>query len=329
MTADGSPILERTLNSGQFEISEPRIELGKLSDVGPLNWLAHRAAGVVLGTPSVKGAEALSLNPWLLWPWFVYGASITPLRRRRDPNIQLVILRTIWNAHGRYEWYVHFHVSRLGGISPETIERVTRGPDEPGWTDEQRALLRAVDEIQADHRIGDVTWKELEPYLDNRRTAELFFVIGLYDQLAMLFNSVGLQPEEKRYNWAPLMLTRRGDDSDALLPAAFRGAESRIAQMLDVIGQSPYGTVGINGRSVSVLTLDEGRSVAIPLPYGNRRRWVADVLAAGTAEVRIGDRTHTLESPRILDATQTQSMSTRVHRISRLMPVLVADFARS
>ncbi|NMN94722.1 carboxymuconolactone decarboxylase family protein [Nocardiaceae bacterium YC2-7] len=319
MTADGSRILERTLNSGQFEIPEGRIELGKLSEVGPLNWLAHRAAGLVLGTPSVKGAEALSLNPWLLWTWLVHSAAITPLRRRRDPNIQLVILRTVWNAHGRYEWYVHFHVSRLGGVSPETIERVTKGPDEPGWTDEQRALLQAVDDIQRDHQISDVTWKELEPFLDNRRIAELFFVIGLYDHLAMLFNSVGLQPEPKRYNWAPLMLTRRPDDGDALLPDALRRVEPLLTGVL------PYGDIVVGARRVRAVVLDEGSQIAIPLAYGKARLWITDLLAAGSAQIALADRILEITQPRIVDATQTYAMSARVQRLSRLMPVLIAD----
>ncbi|MET9492427.1 hypothetical protein [Nocardia sp. NPDC006630] len=328
MTADGSPILERTLNGGQFDIPEARTELGALRKVGPVNWLAHRAAGLVLGTPSLKGAEALSLNPWLLWPWALYGASITPLRRRRDPNIQLVILRTVWNAHGRYEWYVHFHVSRLGGVSPETIERVTQGPDQPGWTDEQRALIRAVDEIQRDRLISDATWKELSPFLDERRLAELFFVIGLYDQLAMLFNSIGLHPEERRYHWAPLMLTRRPDDSDALLPSRLRGADRFIAGRLAALTaeRNPYISITAGGRTVRAVALFHGDTVAIPLPYGKNRRWVHDVIAAGTAEIEFpnGQR-RVVGAPRLVDATQTQAMPARVHRLSKLMPILVAS----
>ncbi|WP_051180012.1 carboxymuconolactone decarboxylase family protein [Nocardia concava] len=327
MTADGSPILERTLNGGQFEIPGPRWELGKLRKVGPLNWLAHRAAGLVLGTPSIAGGEALSLNPWLLWPWALYGASITPLRRRRDPNIQLVILRTVWNAHGRYEWYVHFHVSRLGGVSPETIERVTLGPDQPGWTDEQRALLRAVDEVQRDRMISDTTWKELSPFMTDRRLAELFFVIGLYDQLAMLFNSLGVHPEPRRYHWAPLMLTRRPDDSDALLPSGLRAADRFIAGRF-AGRRTPYAQLTVGGRTVSVIVLVESDTVAMPLPYGKNRRWITELIAAGSADIELPTgRRSTLHAPRLVDATQTQAMPARVHRLSKLMPVLVATLA--
>jgi len=318
MTADGSPTLRRTLDSGQFDIPGPRIELGLLRDVGPFNWIAHRAAGLVLGTRSLKGAEALSLNPLLLWTWLLHSAAITPLSRRRDPNIQLVVLRTVWNAHGRYEWYVHFHVSRLGGISPDTIERVTRGPDDLDWTDEQRALLRAVDDLQRDRCITDLTWKELEPYVDKRRLAELFFVVGLYDHLAMLFNSLGVHPEPRRFSWAPLMLIRRPDDSDALLPARLRVVDRAVARV------GGYGTVTVAGRSVPAIILREGDQVAIPLPYGRNRRWVNDFLAAGLATASARKHTYELSAPVVLDAARTQSMSSRVHTLSRYMPVLVA-----
>lgn len=327
MTADGSAILDRTLNGGQFPLEGQRVPLGGWRKIGPVNWLAARAAGLVLGTPTVKGAEALSLNPLLFWTWLLHAAAITPFHRRLDPNIQLVILRTVWNAHGRYEWYVHFHVSRLGGISPETIERVCHGPADPGWTAEQRALLRAVDDVQAERKISTATWAELAPYVDDRRLAEFFFVVGLYDQLAMLFNSLGLEHEPKRFRWAPLMVTRRPDDSDALLPRRIARLERSFATRLvkALKHRSPYVLLRVEGREVPVRAIVDENLVTIPLPYGDNRRWVRAVMRLGEATLVVADQNIVLMSPRVLDSTQTQAMSKRAHRASRISKVLVAE----
>ena len=54
-------------------------------------------------------------------------------------------------------------------------------------------LLRSVDELAADHRVGDETWKRLAEDFDRRQLMDLVFTIGAYDLLAVAMNTFGLQ----------------------------------------------------------------------------------------------------------------------------------------
>ena len=59
-----------------------------------------------------------------------------------------------------------------GALAGERIEQVKAGPDHPAWSDFDRALLRAADELHDDSCISDATWAEL------RAAYDMFVSIG-------------------------------------------------------------------------------------------------------------------------------------------------------
>jgi 4-carboxymuconolactone decarboxylase len=67
------------------------------------------------------------------------------------------------------------------------------GPDAPVWGPRDAALLRSVDEIAADHRVSDQTWKRLAEDFDRQQLMDLVFTIGAYDLLAVAMNTFGLE----------------------------------------------------------------------------------------------------------------------------------------
>jgi len=109
---------------------------------------------------------------------------------------ELVILRVAWLRRCEYEWAQHVLMAREVGLRDEEIERVRQGPDAPGWSAPDAALLRAVDELEDDACIGDTTWKSLAEQLDRQQLMDLVFTIGAYGLLALAFNSFGLQLDE-------------------------------------------------------------------------------------------------------------------------------------
>jgi 4-carboxymuconolactone decarboxylase len=72
---------------------------------------------------------------------------------------------------------------------------VRSGPAAPGWSERQRLLLAAADEMHGDGRIGDATWAGLAADFDEPRLIELCLLIGHYEMLAMTLNSLGVEPE--------------------------------------------------------------------------------------------------------------------------------------
>ena len=118
----------------------------------------------------------------------VLFASTLSLRQR-----ELLVLRVAAVRQAEYEWAQHVVIARDVGIEPDEIDRVTEGPDAPGWSPLEGAMVRAVDELVADARITDATWEVLARELDEQQLMDLVFTVGVYDLLAMAFRSFGVE----------------------------------------------------------------------------------------------------------------------------------------
>lgn len=108
---------------------------------------------------------------------------------------ELVILRISFLRRSEYELVQHLVVGRNAGLSEAELERVTLGPDAPGWAALDADLLRAVDELHADARIAEPTWRRLTAQLSSEQLMDLVFLVGCYDLLAMVFKTFGVQLE--------------------------------------------------------------------------------------------------------------------------------------
>jgi len=84
-------------------------------------------------------------------------------------------------------------MGRRAGMTDEEIARVAVGPDAPGWTPRQLALLRATDELHATRTLGDETWAALRSELDERGAIEFCLLVGHYEMLAMTLNALRVQ----------------------------------------------------------------------------------------------------------------------------------------
>jgi 4-carboxymuconolactone decarboxylase len=54
---------------------------------------------------------------------------------------ELVILRAGYNWKAGYEWAQHKRIGLDCGLTEEEIERIKAGPDAPGWSANDKALL--------------------------------------------------------------------------------------------------------------------------------------------------------------------------------------------
>lgn len=106
---------------------------------------------------------------------------------------ELAILRIAWLCQAPYEWGEHVLVARDIGITRDAVERVTQGPDAPGWTPLEAAVLRAADELYDDAMISDATWAVLAEHFDDRQLIELPMLIGQYQGVAYYQNSLRLR----------------------------------------------------------------------------------------------------------------------------------------
>ena len=130
-------------------------------------------------------------NYWAYTIHFVGNYNI-PLRDK-----ELLILRTAWLSRGDYIWGRHNLMGQDAGLTEEQVQRVTAGPDAPGWDGFDRALLRAADELHTSRFISRPTWNALAERYTEEQLREVVLIVGNYTQLAMFQNTLGalLEPD--------------------------------------------------------------------------------------------------------------------------------------
>ena len=158
-------------------------------------------APIVEAGPPLNIFRTLAHHPSLMRRWIVFanhvlGKSTLPPRER-----ELVILRVGHLCEAAYEWGQHVLIARDVGLSDDEIRDIRTGPEAPAWSDLDRALLAATDELHADSCVGDTTWSTLSDHLSTQQIMDVVFTVGQYNLVSMALNSFGVQPEEGLPGW--------------------------------------------------------------------------------------------------------------------------------
>jgi alkylhydroperoxidase family enzyme len=178
-----------------MRLTKPRIEPLDVERADPetREQLAKLAAGNVAGGRVLNIFGTLAHHPELMRRWLVFGnhvlgKSTLPARER-----ELAILRVGYLCQSEYEWGQHVLIARRCEISDAEIARIAVGPDAPGWSAADAAVIRAADELHADQMISDATWAELAKTWSRQQLMDLVFTIGQYHLVAMALNTFGVQ----------------------------------------------------------------------------------------------------------------------------------------
>jgi len=128
---------------------------------------------------------------WLGFARYVLSENSLPPRDR-----EILILRIGWLCQAEYEWGQHSRLARTVGLTDEEIRRIAKGPDAPGWSEHERALLRATDELRKDAFIHDATWAKLAEAYTTHQLMDVVFTVGEYNLVSMALRTFGVQREE-------------------------------------------------------------------------------------------------------------------------------------
>lgn len=120
----------------------------------------------------------------------LFASTLTPRQR------ELLVLRVAAVRAATYEWTQHVVLAGDAGIDADEIERIRQGPASEGWSDLERGLLAAADELVADARIGDATWATLAAQLGEQQLLDVVFTVGAYDALAMVLRSFDVELDD-------------------------------------------------------------------------------------------------------------------------------------
>lgn len=157
---------------------------------------ANGIGGRVGGGRILNIFRTLAHAPKAMTAFLGWGNYILSRRSALTPrDRELVILRTGWNCRSGYEWTQHKRIGLDCGLTETEIERIKTGPDADGWSDLDRAMLRATDELTSDHFVTDASWAALAPLGDKGRM-DLVMTVGQYTQVSMILNSFGIQVED-------------------------------------------------------------------------------------------------------------------------------------
>lgn len=125
-----------------------------------------------------------------------FVAKRTPALVNAARILELAILRKAWLCGSPYVWGEHVKMGKKAGLTSEEIDRITRGSDEPGWSEFERAVVRASENLHQDGIVSNETWKVLAQNLDATQLIELLSMIGSHTEVAYVVNSlrVNLMP---------------------------------------------------------------------------------------------------------------------------------------
>src|SRR5262245_60004852 len=95
---------------------------------------------------------------------------------------EIVIERACARCGCGYEWGVHVaFFPQRAELTPEHFRATARGgADDPAWSDDERLLIRLVDEVHDSVGISDELWRALAAAFTIEQILELIALVGFY-----------------------------------------------------------------------------------------------------------------------------------------------------
>ena len=109
---------------------------------------------------------------------------------------QIAIMRTAWITRAVYMWSSHLNTSVRCGLSPEMYGPIQRGADDPWFTDFERVVIRATEDLVHDRKISDANWQALMAEWDEKQMLDFLFTVGCYVMIAGVMRSTGAERQE-------------------------------------------------------------------------------------------------------------------------------------
>ncbi|KUI02192.1 carboxymuconolactone decarboxylase [Mycolicibacterium acapulense] len=121
---------------------------------------------------------------------------------RLPPRLRTIaILRICALLRCKYEWGGQAAFwGPIAGVSERECDALVLD-DDPGFSDFERALIAAVDEVERTGTWSDHTWHALGDELDDEQRMELLVAVGWYRTICTLCNGMALPVEGWMRRW--------------------------------------------------------------------------------------------------------------------------------
>ncbi len=174
-----APVDLEKIDDEQREALAPMVQASK--DV-------TRTGGHILNIFRTMVHAPKALTAFLAWGGYILSRRNSLSERDRE----LVILRVGYNCGSGYEFTQHTRIGLDAGLTEAEVEAIKAGPDDPSWSEAERAMLRATDDLTRDFHVSDASWSALS-FLSDKQKMDLVMTVGQYTQVSMMLNSFGVQ----------------------------------------------------------------------------------------------------------------------------------------
>ena len=184
-----------------------RLTTPRIPPVEPTEWTEEQSQALGMDIKELQASigspdkvfnivKTLIRYPDLFKAWLgfanhvMFNSSLAPRDR------EIVILRIGWLCQSGYEFGQHIVIGRDAGLNDGEIKAIAEGDSAPNWSNAERTLLKATDELHADAFISDATFAELQEYFDEKQILDVIFAVGQYNMVSMALNTTGVQLDE-------------------------------------------------------------------------------------------------------------------------------------
>jgi 4-carboxymuconolactone decarboxylase len=106
---------------------------------------------------------------------------------------QIAIMRLAWVTKSVFMWSSHLNTSRVVGLDDAMYEPLKVGAEDPYFTDFERTVIRATEDLIADHTVSEKNWRVLMTEWSEGQMLDFLFTVGCYMTSAYVMRSAGVQ----------------------------------------------------------------------------------------------------------------------------------------
>jgi 4-carboxymuconolactone decarboxylase len=109
---------------------------------------------------------------------------------------ELAILRVGNLTQANYEWTQHVAIAKRVGVPQTQIDGISGWVDSREFDERERAVLRYTDEVTQNVRASEAAFQALRRFLSEKEAVELTVVIGYYNMVSRILESLQVELEE-------------------------------------------------------------------------------------------------------------------------------------
>lgn len=158
--------------------------------------LAPMTRGEGLGRGVINVFATLVRYPKLFKRWGVFASHVLFKSSLNARDRELLILRIAHLCDSAYEWVQHASIGRDAGLTDAQVAAIKSGADDANWSDTDRLLLTATDQLREHACISPDTWTALSAHYTQDQMLDIIFTVGNYNMLAMALNSIGVELDD-------------------------------------------------------------------------------------------------------------------------------------